>query len=177
MMCYLHMIRSVLTDIKEIINAQSTTIVQQPLQLDQQMTPSDHPSSQTNVQLLQPEKKRRKINGRSTTSPVPEQERGKNKYYCDTCWRGYTRRYDLEDHKKKRCGKIEEKGEHKCEKCGEHFVKHNSLHEHVARVHDRKHPYQCTKCGENFWSATLHLQGTKKHNILEKCSLRKSGRP
>ena len=41
------------------------------------MTPSDNPSSQTNVQLLQPEKKRRKINDRSTTSPVPEQEREK----------------------------------------------------------------------------------------------------
>ena len=161
MTCYLHMNSSVLTDIDEIINAQTTTIVQQPAQLDEQMTPSDNPSSQTNVQLLQPEKKRRKINDRSTTSPVPEQEREKNKYYCDTCWRCYTRHYDLEDHKKKRCGKTEEKGEHKCEQCEEHFVKHNSLREHIARVHDRKHPYECTKCGDKFWSAPTFTRHKK----------------
>ena len=141
---------SVLTDINEIINAQTTTIVQQPAEVDEQMTPSDNASSQPNVQLLQPEKKQRKINDRSTTSPLPEQEREKNKYYCDTCWRCYTRCYDLEDHKKKRCGKTEEKGEHKCEQCEEYFVKHNSLCEHVARVHDRKHPYECTRCGDKF---------------------------
>ena len=51
---------SVLTDIYEIINAQTTTIVQQPAQLDEQVTPSDNPPSQTNVQLLQPEKRERK---------------------------------------------------------------------------------------------------------------------
>ena len=136
------------------------------------MTPSDNPSSQTNVQLLQPVKKRRKINDRSTTSPVPEQEREKNKYYCNTCWRCYSRCYDLEDHKKKRCGKTEEKGEHECEKCGEHFVKHNSLCEHVARVHDKKHPYASVQNVVTNSGATQHSQGTKKHNILEKCSPR-----
>ena len=162
---------TVLTDLNEIINEQTSTIVEQPAQFNQPITACDNPSSQIVLQLLQPQKKRRKIHDRSRTSPVPEEEREKNKYYCDTCWRSYTRHYDLEDHKKKRCGKTNEKGENECDTCARHFVKYTSLREHIARVHNNVHPYECTKCAEKFWSNstfTRHKQTQHPGDVFPK---------
>ena len=81
---------SVLTDIDDIINTETVTIIQKLAQLDKPMTPSDVPPSQDEVEVMEPEKKRRKINDRSTSSPVSEEEWKKNKYCCDTCWRSYS---------------------------------------------------------------------------------------
>ena len=64
---------STLTDINDIINAENETIIQQPAQLDKAITPSDNLSLQNEVEALVQENKRRKMNNRSKTSPVPEE--------------------------------------------------------------------------------------------------------
>ena len=74
-----------------------------------------------------------------------------NKFVCK-CGNSYSRCHNLQDHKINRCGKANEKGEFECDACGLNFIKRDTYHEHITRVHLKEEPYKCIKCGEKFWN-------------------------
>ena len=68
------------------------------------------------------------------------------------------------DHKINQCSKANEKKEFECDTCGLNFVKRNTYHEHIAKVHDKKEPYECIKCAEKFWNnSTFYRHKSSKH--------------
>ena len=118
--------------------------------------------AQDEDQVVEQQTKKRKINENSTSSEVQKEKPG-NKFVCE-CGNSYSRRHDLQDHKKNRCGKTNEKGQYECDACGLNFVKRNTYREHIARVHDKKEPYQCIKCGEKFFNnSTFYRHKQSKH--------------
>ena len=92
-----------------------------------------------------------------------KKQKNRNKFKCK-CGNSYSRHHNLQNHKINRCGKANEKGKFECDACGLNFVKRNTYHEHITRVHLKEEPYECIKCGEKFWNnSTFYRHKSSKH--------------
>ena len=138
---------AILSDLDSLINADIDQVTEEQNE--------DH--------VVEQQSKKRNIDESSTSSQIPKKQKNENKFKCK-CGNSYSRHHDLQHHKINRCGKANEKGEFECDACGLNFMKRNTYHEHIARVHLKEEPYECTKCGEKFWNnSTFYRHKSSKH--------------
>ena len=94
-------------------------------------------------------------------TPVPEDNRDPDRYYCDNCACNYKEKSNLRTHQHFMCLKME--FNFICDECQMGFHTDYGVREHYYQVHKKEFLYFCTKCGKGFF------QKSKKSNYKKVC--------